>query len=206
MMSSKSPANVYQVGQIVNAVSARYKSEKTTAPKRYDMATILDAMLSADRFAKTPQDREILRQVDGIGTARTRQGIVDGLIKKGLLRSEKKGKRFELHPNDIAKELRSMVPPILGDVAMTAKWELGFSMIERGEVDWRQMVDKTYGFVEQIVQQAKSQKGTFSAGVRSEPINYGKAIGGPAQGGSVKASGAQAAQTTAKNASAVARK
>ncbi len=152
----------YKVGQVVNAVNARYTSEKTTPPARYDMATILDAMLSADRFAKTEEDRRILRSVEGIGTARTRQTIVDGLIKKELLFSVKKGKRHELRPDEIAIQLRAKLPPILCDVSMTAKWELGFSMIEKGEVEWRQVVDKTYGFVEHIVAQAKEQCGSFT--------------------------------------------
>ena len=163
-MASSDKVNVdsYQVGQMVNAVGARYKTERTTPPDRYDMATILDAMLAADRFAKTDEDRKILRQVEGIGTSRTRQGIVDGLIQKGLLCTQRKGKRHELRPQEIAIQMRSRLPPILCDVTMTAKWELGFSMVERGEVKWGQVVDKTYHFVGQIVEEAKSQKSSFN--------------------------------------------
>ena len=160
-VNDKVNIEAYQVGQFVNAVGARYKAERTTPPPRYDMATILDAMLSADRLAKTEADRKILRQVEGIGTSRTRQNIVDGLIQKGLLFTTRKGKRHELMPNEIARQMRSRLPPILCDVTMTAKWELGFSMIERGEVQWSQIVDKIYHFVDQIVEQAKGQKSEF---------------------------------------------
>jgi len=153
----------YTVGQIVNAVSASYKTERTVPPPRYDMATILDAMLSADRFAKNEEDRKVLREVEGLGTSRTRQSIVEGLIKKGLLQSERKGKRHELRPMGIATQLRSALPPILCEVTMTAKWELGFSKIERGEVQCEQLVDRTYKFVDQIVEQAKRQRGSFTA-------------------------------------------
>lgn len=163
-MSSLKSLNIdaYEVGQVVNAVSAKYSTLQTKPPLRYDMATILDAMLSADRFAKTDEDRKILRQVEGLGTSRTRQSIVDGLIKKGLLFTERKGKRHELRPHGIANQLRSRLSPILCDVTMTAKWELSFSMIERGEVQWRQVVDRIYIFVAQIVDQAKGQKGSFN--------------------------------------------
>lgn len=153
--------DAYQAGQVITARSARFKSEKTTAPARYDMATILDAMLSADRFAKTDEDRKILRMVEGIGTSRTRQGIVDNLIQRGLLYTVRKGKRHELHPHAIAKQLRNKLPPILCEVAMTAKWEISFAMIERGEIGWRQVVDRTYDFVDQIIDQAKTQRGSF---------------------------------------------
>ena len=165
-MAANDKVNVeaYKVGQMVNAVGARYKTERTTPPDRYDMATILDAMLAADKFAKTDEDRKILRQVEGIGTSRTRQGIVDGLIRKGLLATARKGKRHELRPMEIANQMRSRLPPILCDVTMTAKWELGFSMVEKGEVQWTQVLDKTYNFVNQIVQEAKTHKGGFNLG------------------------------------------
>lgn len=179
MIASASQLNTqaYEVGQIVSAVSARYKKDVTRPPARYDMATILDAMLSADRFAKTDEDRKILRMVEGIGTARTRQSIVDGLIQKGLLYTQKIGKRHELRPHGIAIQLRSSLPPILCDVTMTAKWELSFSMIERGEVEWQQVLDRTYQFVEQIVAKAKGQKGSFKLDAPVASGATGKASG-----------------------------
>lgn len=162
--------DAYEVGQMVNAVSARHITVRTTPPARYDMATILDAMLSADRFAKNDQDRKILREVEGIGTSRTRQGIVDGLINKGLLYTERKGKRHELRPHGIATQLRSRLSPILCDVSMTAKWELSFSMIEKGDVEWKQVVDRIYSFVNQIVSQAKGQKGSFNLNLPDKSV------------------------------------
>lgn len=160
-MSQQLNTSTYEVGQVIGAVSARYKAARTTPPDHYDMATILDAMLSADRFAKNEADRKILRQVEGIGTSRTRQSIVEGLVNKGLLYTERKGKRHVVRANPIAMQLREKLPPILTDVALTAKWELAFSMIERGEVDWRSVVDRTYQFVAAVVDQAKSQRGQF---------------------------------------------
>jgi len=165
MSSIRGDLNIdaYQVGQIVNAVGARYETKRTAPPDRYDMATILDAMLSAHQFAKSEGDRKILRQVEGIGTARTRQAIVEGLVRRGLLYTERKGKRHVLRPSDITRELRRRLPPLLTDVAMTAKWEIAFAMVERGEVDWRQVVDRTYVFVGAMVDHAKGQVGNFSA-------------------------------------------
>lgn len=162
-MSAQVNTAAYQVGQVVGAVGARYKTSRTLPPDHFDMATILDAMLSADRFAKSDEDRKILRQVEGIGTSRTRQSIVDGLVNKGLLYTERRGKKHVLRANPIAIEMRSKLPPILTDVALTAKWELAFSMIERGEVDWRDVVDRTYLFVQSVVEQAKGQRGKFEA-------------------------------------------
>lgn len=167
--------DAYHVGQIVSAVGARYETKRTTPPDRFDMATILDAMLSADRFAPNEEDRKILRSVEGIGTARTRQAIVEGLVKRQLLFTERKGKRHVLRPSPISRELRQKLPPLLTDVAMTAKWEIAFAMVERGEVDWRQVVDRTYMFVSAMVEHAKKQAGSFTS---QAPVSAGKGSAG----------------------------
>lgn len=170
------PVNIssYEVGQVVGAVSARYKTGQTTPPERFDMATILDFMLDAKRMAKTDADRKILEQVGGLGTARTRQAIVEGLIRKGLIRVEKKSKRHVLVPTLIAEELRDKVPEMLASVGMTAKWEFAFKLVEDGKVEWVAVVDKAYEFVKHIVDVAKEQSGKFT---KVEPAKTGKASG-----------------------------
>jgi DNA topoisomerase-3 len=176
-VSTKDKISAYQVGQVVGAVSARYESKTTLPPDRYDMATILDMMLSAWRLADNEGDREVLRLVEGLGTARTRQAIVDGLVRKGLLTVAKIKKRHVLTPTSIAEELRDRVPPMLGSVAMTAKWEYAFSLIEQGKIEWRAVVDKAHLFAGQIVEAAKQQTGKFSAqgsqssAGRAPPVN-----------------------------------
>jgi DNA topoisomerase-3 len=160
--------SAYEVGQVVGAVAAKYESNVTTPPDRYDMATILDMMLEADKLADNDLDKRILRQVEGLGTSRTRQAIVEGLLRKGLLTATTRKKRHILTPTQIAEDLRDRVPPMLGSVAMTAKWEYAFAMIEKGEVQWRAVVDKAYEFAAHIVQVAREQQGKFSATALSQ--------------------------------------
>lgn len=150
----------YRPGQVIGAVAATYRTGKTTPPKRYDMATLLDLMLSADRFAETDEDRAILREVGGIGTSRTRQTIVEGMIPRGLLHSEKVGKRHEISPSQLAEWLADRIPPLLGSVVMTAKWEYGLSLVERGKVKPKDLAAKCVLFVEQLVEMAKSSCGS----------------------------------------------
>lgn len=154
----------YRPGMVVSAVKAGYKKCRTTPPERFDMATLLDAMLAPDRVSKVDAEHVNALRVVGIGTARTRLGFVDALIQRGLLYTERKGNRYELKPHEVAVELRSRLPPILSDLAMTAKWEVGFAMVEKGVVDWRRLVEGTYSYVNQIVEYAKTQKGNFNLG------------------------------------------
>jgi DNA topoisomerase-3 len=162
-LNAKLKPGAYQVGQVVGAVSARCESKQTTPPDRFDMATILDTMLEAWRLADNDGDREVLKLVEGLGTARTRQSIVDGLVRKGLLTVTSRKKRHILTPTGVAEELRDRVPPMLGSVAMTAKWEYAFSLVEQGKIEWRAVVDKAHQFASQIVETAKQQQGKFTA-------------------------------------------
>lgn len=158
-MTSTGKIAAYHVGQVVGAASARLESKVTSPPSRYSEDTLLDAMLSAHRFAKTDQDRAILKETEGLGTSRTRVPTISNLIARGLLVSQKKGKRHELRSSDLARAVIGALPPILTDVALTAKWEIAFGMVESGKISWRQVVERNDQFVEYIVSHARQQQG-----------------------------------------------
>jgi DNA topoisomerase-3 len=155
--------SAYTVGQVVRAAGARVESKVTQPPDRYTQDTLLDDMVAAYKFAKTPQDREVLKQMSGLGTSRTRIPMIENLISRALLQTVKKGKKHELRSSDFARQVITLVPEILTDVAMTAKWEIAFGLIEEGKVDWRRVVDHNYQFVDQVVATAKQQVGHCKA-------------------------------------------
>lgn len=151
--------NRFEVGQVVHAVAAKYEPATTVPPPPYTEDTLLDDMLMAYKFASNEADRAILKQTEGLGTSRTRVSVINNLIERGLLVSTRKGKRHEVHASDMARALIKAVPPVLANVAMTAKWEIAFDLIESGKVDWRQVVDRQYQFVDGVVELAKGQAG-----------------------------------------------
>lgn len=155
----------YQVGQVVGAASARLEAKVTSPPPRYTEDSLLDAMLSAHRFAKTDQDRAVLKETEGLGTSRTRVPTITNLIARGLLISQKKGKRHELRSSELARAVVAALPPILTDVALTAKWEVAFGMVEAGKIGWRQVVERNDQFVEHIVAHARQQQGQIKVTV-----------------------------------------
>jgi DNA topoisomerase-3 len=127
-------ANEYQVGQVLNAVSVSLDSRRTEPPEHYTEDTLLADMLAAHKFASTDADREMLKQVSGIGTSRTRATVLSSMVKRGLLIQEKKGKRHQLRISEAGKQLLEGLPANLKDVAMTAKWERALDMVAKGEV------------------------------------------------------------------------
>jgi DNA topoisomerase-3 len=151
----------YQVGQVIGAVSARLEQKVTRPPERYSQDELLDDMLAAHKFAKSPEEREVLRSTEGLGTSRTRIAIVTGLIQRGLLLTQKKGKRHEIRSSDFARALVKLLPTRMLDVATTARWEIAFKAIEDGRVTMEQVVERNFLTVQEMVETARTQKAQY---------------------------------------------
>ncbi|WP_321820914.1 MULTISPECIES: DNA topoisomerase [unclassified Burkholderia] len=154
----------YQVGQVVRGKAARLEEHTTTPPERYTQATLMDDMVGAYRFATNQADRDMLKETGGLGTSRTRTPMIEGLITRGAFVTEKKGKRHEILS---AQELRDLVtgggsgyqlPEWMCSPALTAKWEMVFGMIERGQVTLEDVLQKERAFVSSMVEESKKRK------------------------------------------------
>lgn len=147
--------SAYFVGKIVKAVSARYDSKMTEPPKRYTEDTLIADMLAAHKFAANDQERQILKETEGLGTSRTRAPTIEGLIKGGFLVSKKKKKLYELQSTEIARMTTAHLPELLTSVATTAKWEVAFKMIERGSAQSAQVKQSLKTNLDFIVKTAR---------------------------------------------------
>lgn len=171
-MSAASNFASYKVGQVVGAVTAKYEVNQTKPPARYTEATLLDAMLNAYKFAKNDADREILRQT-GLGTSRTRSGIIENLIKREFIMRSKRGKSHELISTPSARKVIKYLPEYLLSVATTAKWEVAFGMIEKGQVEPEMVKAKVVDYIHDIVNKAKESSKALS-GVMGAPTGAGQ--------------------------------
>jgi DNA topoisomerase-3 len=149
----------YQVGKVVGAVSASYERAQTKPPSRYTESSLIDDMLSASKFAANDAERTVLKQISGLGTSRTRQPTITGLIDKGLMKTQrsKSGQRKvdEIVPTDIGRTIINYLPDMLTNVATTAKWESAFRMIEQGKTTGLAVKNVLATVLRQIVDKAK---------------------------------------------------
>jgi DNA topoisomerase-3 len=133
-------------GEIFQA-KATVKEGKTSPPKHFTDDTILAAMENANKALIDIEQK-------GIGTPATRAGILEKLIKTGLLerKGDKKIKYFFPTPKGVS--LITVLPEAIQSPQLTAEWEEKLNQIEHGELspdsflqDISQMVDnlvKTY--------------------------------------------------------------
>lgn len=122
----------YAVGRVLNAVSATYEPARTEPPQRYTQSDLLDAMMAAYKFATNDADRAVLKQISGLGTSRTREAIITKMMDRGFVQTRKARSRTELVPTPAGRAIVEGLPEVLTSVAMTAKWELAFQLIEKG--------------------------------------------------------------------------
>ena len=150
-------ATHYSVGQPIFAVSARLETAKTKPPEHYTEASLMDDMLGAYKFAKSEDDRALLKQIAGIGTARTRGVIIEAFVKRGFLLRIKKGKSQQLQISPEGRALLAGLPDMIKDVAMTAKWERALVMVAEGKAKPAQLMDKVRSMLNELVPKMLNQ-------------------------------------------------
>ncbi|MEJ8837574.1 DNA topoisomerase [Ramlibacter sp. AN1133] len=148
----------YRVGRVIGAVSATYEKCETEPPRRYTQSDLIDDMMAAHKFAPSEQERQVLRQIDGLGTSRTRESTISGLLQRGFLEEKRTRRgRAELVPTPLARSVVQHLPAMLTSVATTAKWELAFRLIEQGKAEPEQAQQYLRLTLQQIVKEAQGK-------------------------------------------------
>lgn len=158
----------------------RVEAKETKPPPRYGEGTLIKAMKEAWRFVDDPEYRERLKESAGIGTAATRDSIIDGLVSQGQLVRDKG--RFK--PGEDGWKLWKLlerVCPELVDPARTAIWELLFDGLQASAKSvapevWLPVVDA-------LAREAATAAGKICA-ISTEGIEFGRVqTARPAPGG-----------------------
>lgn len=147
-------------GECVKAVGGKIQKGTTTAPQRYTEGTLIEDMKNASKFARSEQERAMLKESIGIGTSRTRDVVISNLINRQFLeRKKKKGRRRdELYSTDLARQLIGRLPAWLTDVATTARWEMILASIAKGEAQPDAALKMQQVYVCQVVDRIKAQQ------------------------------------------------
>jgi DNA topoisomerase-3 len=200
------PGGVYQVGRVIGAVSATYDRCETEPPRRYTQADLMDAMVGAYKFATDEVDRKTLMQIEGLGTARTREAVITAAIDRGfLVENKSKRGRAELRPSALLRTIVKELPATLTSVVTTAKWELVFRMIEAGKAEPNQAAAFMRKVLDHIVAEAKGKgRVALPEPAAPPPRHFGKAPA-KASGAPAKAApGTRAGRFAGRNGAAVA--
>ncbi|MCQ2510374.1 MAG: DNA topoisomerase 3, partial [Lachnospiraceae bacterium] len=106
-------------GDTVSIHKVEIKEGKTTAPKKYTEDSLLAAMESA---GAAEMSDEVERK--GLGTPATRAGIIEKLVRTGLITRQGDKKTKYLTATDKGLSLITVMPEQIQSPSMTADWEM----------------------------------------------------------------------------------
>ena len=150
-------------GKIYKIQNFNMEDKITTAPSRYTEDSLLSAMKNAGRFADNDEDAKLLnsKEVEGLGTGRTRPAILENIKNKGYFEVKKK----TIYPTEKCMTLFDLLPnTTLSSPSLTAQFERMIQQVEEGDMtanEYRTYIDNN---VKEIVDAVKADTRGVSIG------------------------------------------
>jgi DNA topoisomerase-3 len=121
---------------------------KTSAPKRFNEATLLQLMETAGKTVTDEALKEALKE-KGVGTPATRASIIEVLIQRQYVERKKKN----LISTESGRGLISLIQDErLKSPELTGDWEFRLKQMERGEYDPVQFMTEVGDYTREILQ------------------------------------------------------
>ncbi|MCL2449317.1 MAG: DNA topoisomerase, partial [Polyangiaceae bacterium] len=166
-------------GDTVRALEVRVVDKMTQAPKPFTDASLIQAMCKVARFVSDPALKQILSDVDGIGTEATRAAIVEKLFERSFIERRQKA----VVSTATGRALVDALPSVATTPDITALWEVAMRAI----VDGKQPL---HGFLERIERQLRDlvAQGKAAGAIRVAPA--------PSQGSPTSSQGSRRPDTS----------
>ena len=127
------------------------KNLKTTPPKPYTEASLLQAMETAGKMIDDDELKEALKN-KGIGTPATRAQIIETLIHRKYIQRKKKN----LHATDSGRHLIAIVEDErLKSPELTGEWETNLKLMEKGEYEAEKFMEDVIAHTRTLIHQSK---------------------------------------------------
>lgn len=129
------------------------KKGKTTPPKRYSEGDLINLMKTCGKSEDLEdEDKEVLKEIEGLGTEATRAAIIDTLLKQIYI-EVKKNQVYVTKKGEVLCEVVNGT--LLSKPELTAKWEAYLKKIGKSEGDKRSFISNTVNFIRSIVDDGK---------------------------------------------------
>ncbi len=128
--AAASPLPLLREGERVVCDDVAIAERRTTPPKRFTEAGLVQAMTGIARYVADPKIKQLLRETDGIGTPATQASIIETLFDRRFV--EKRGR--QIASTSIGRTLIQVLPEIATRPDMTALWEAAMRRIAEGKM------------------------------------------------------------------------
>lgn len=141
-------------GDILFIHKIEIKEGKTSAPKKYTEDSLLAAMESA---SAAEMSDEVERR--GLGTPATRAGIIEKLVRTGLITRQGDKKTKYLTATDKGLSLITVMPEQIQSPSMTADWEMKLLRVEQNSFSADEFMNEITQMITDLVSNYKAVEG-----------------------------------------------
>jgi DNA topoisomerase-3 len=139
--------------------------KKTTPPKRFTDATLVQAMTGIARFVTDPKIKQLLRETDGIGTPATQAAIIQTLYDRNFI--ARKGR--QIISTSVGRALIQILPSVATTPDMTALWEAAMKRIAAAEMPLDAFVDGVLRQLTDLISRGRARGPLAVPGARPCP-------------------------------------
>lgn len=127
------------------------KEGKTSPPKHYTEGTLISAMKNVGRTLENEENKDILKETEGIGTEATRANVIETLKNQEYITN--KGKNILV--TDKGKTLCSTIKDTeITNSELTAKWEKYLKKIREDKGTQKEFLDSIIRFINHLIDTA----------------------------------------------------
>jgi DNA topoisomerase-3 len=123
------PVPLLEQGTRVTCRELVVTEKKTTPPRRFTEASLIQAMTGIARYVADPKIKQLLQETDGIGTPATQANIIETLFERRFI--ERRGRHLSATP--VGRSLIAQLPDTTTRPDMTALWEAAMRRIAEGQ-------------------------------------------------------------------------
>jgi len=144
---SDDPLPLLQVGEELSVQGIDLQTGKTTPPKRFTDATLIQAMEGIGKYVSDPKIKKMLSDTQGLGTPATQAATIETLFERAFI--EKKGK--EIRATATGQALVTALPEVVTTPDMTVLWEAAMTAVEKHKMTVEEFVRRISIQVEKLV-------------------------------------------------------
>lgn len=126
----RQPLPALREGDAVTIGEVTISDRRTSPPKRFTEATLIQAMTGIARFVEDPTIKKLLVETDGIGTPATQAQVIETLFERRFL--DRQGR--QVVSTEIGRALVQSLPDGATRPDMTALWEAAMRRIVEGKL------------------------------------------------------------------------